>query len=242
MIKKILALALVFLMSVALFACTGTGEEETTDSGKINVESEGTSAQEGETGEEIESEFTYDDTKNPGDYQYVEKNDKIYVLSPSGALNLRTADYQKKTSVKSGTELQRVAVSTDGVWSKIIYAIDGENFELYVNNKYITLLADFDAGFEAVEKTLVLKTAGLKIHIAPEADEKWQEDVKIVGYYAADDEIKVLAENKTTGYYKVEFTAYGGVTAIGYISNNPEFFVGGETTTEAATEAATAGK
>ena len=167
---------------------------------------------------------SHNDTKNPGDYQYVEKNDKIYVLSPSGALNLRDADYQKKASVATGTELQRVAVSTDGVWSKIIYAIDGESFELYVNNKYITLLADFDAGFEAVEKTLIVKAAGIRIHIAPEADEKWQEDVKIIGWYTAGDEVKVLAENTTTGYYKVEFTAYGGVSQIGYILNNPEYF------------------
>ena len=226
-------------MSVALFACNDGNEEETTGNGTIDIEGNETTAEEGETGSEIESEFTYDDTKNPGDYQYVEKNDTIYVLAPSGALNLRTADYQKKTSVATGTALQRVAVSTDGVWSKIIYAIEGENFELYVNNKYTTLLADLDAGFVAGEKTLTVKAAGLKIHIAPEADEKWQEDVKIVGYYSADDTVKVLAENTTTGYYKVEFTAYGGATAIGYISNDPDFFVAPETPTEAPTEAAT---
>lgn len=229
-------------MSVALFACNEEPNEGETTDGTINIGGEETTAETGEEGSEIESEFNYDDTKNPGDYQYVEKNDTIYVLAPSGALNLRTADYQKKTSVKTGTALQRVAVSTDGVWSKIIYTIDNENLELYVNNKYTTLLADLDAGFVACEKTLTLKTAGLKIHIAPEADEKWQADVKIVGYYAADDEIKVLAENTETGYYKVEFTAYGGVTAIGYISNDPDFFVAPaatEAATETATEAAT---
>ena len=92
MIKKILALLLVLLLSVALFACNDS-EEETTDDGKIDIGGEETSGAEGETGSEVETDFVPDDTKNPGDYDFVEKNDKIYVLSPSGALNLRTADY-----------------------------------------------------------------------------------------------------------------------------------------------------
>ncbi len=229
MIKRLLAALLVLLMSVSLFACNNDGEEDT--SGEINIPGEETSdgeTNDGETGDEISTgDIVVDETKNPGEYQYVEKNDKIYVLAPGGALNLRTADYQKKTSVKNGTELQRTAVSTDGVWSRIAYEIDGEREDLYVNNKYITSLADLDAGFTKVEKTLI-SVGSLKIHIAPEKDEAWQSEIKIVGYYTADDEVKVIAENKTTGYYKVEFIAYGGATTVGYITNDASFFKAAE--------------
>ncbi len=226
MTRKLIALFSALLIAASFCACNGNGgEEDSTNDNNINIsgdeEPSGGDSTGGETGEDITS--PEDNTKNPGDLSYTDKNDKIYVLAPSGALNLRTADYEIKKSVETGTELSRIAISTDGVWSKIVY----EEETLYVNNKYITSLADLDAGFTAVEKTLV-SVGALKCHIAPEQDEAWQMDIKIVNWYEEGDEVKVVAENTTTGWYKVEFTAYGGATAYGYVVSDAKYYQGSE--------------
>ncbi len=218
MSRKFLAILSALLIAASLCACNNDGEEETTDN-IINIGGDETGS-ENESNDGTQITPPVIDGKNPGDYSYEEKNDKIYVLAPSGALNLRTGDYEIKTSVTTGTELKRIAISTDGVWSKILY--EGE--ELYVNNKYTTTLADLDDGFTAIEKTLV-SVGSLKIHIAPEEDYDWQIEVKIVGWFTEGEEIKVVAVNEETGYYKVEFTPYGSEeTAFGYITSNPKYF------------------
>ncbi len=234
MSRKLIAIFAALVIAASLCACNDVPEETTKDNTiEIPHESD-TGSDETETGD-IVVPPVIDDSNNPGDLEYTEKNDKIYVLAPSGALNLRTGDYVIKTSVKTGTELQRIALSTDGVWSKILY--EGE--ELYVNNKYTTMLSDLDEGFTAVEKTLV-SVGSLKIHIAPEEDYDWQIEVKIVGWYTEGEEIKVVAVNNETGYYKVEFTPYGSDdTAFGYITSNEKYFVNDEETTSAPAEETT---
>ncbi len=223
MSRKLLTIFAALLIAASLCACNGNGEEETTDGGRIEIPSEDTNdndetneTEESNTGNVIDPPVSED---NPGDLTYTEKNDKIYVLAPSGALNLRTADYDIKTSVITGTELSRIGISTDGVWSKIVF--EGET--LYVNNKYITGLAVLDAGFAPAGMTLI-SVGSLKCHIAPEEDEEWQADVKIVKWYEADDEIKVVGVNEETGWYKVEFTAYDGSAAYGYVVINDELY------------------
>ncbi len=223
--RKLLVILSALLIAASLSACNNEGEKITEDtSANItaeNTEKESTTEEEetNEDGSQVTPPAEVD-SKNPGEYTYDEVNDKIYVLAPSGALNLRTADYVIKTSVKTGTELQRTGVSTDGVWSRVSY----NDETLYVNNKYTTKLADLDAGFTAVEKTLV-SVGSLKIHIAPEEDFDWQIEVKIIGWFTEGDEVKVVAVNEETGYYKVEFTPYGSdTTTFGYVTSNEKYF------------------
>ncbi len=222
MSRKLLTIFAALVIAASLCACNNGNEEVTTDGGQIEISTEGTDdndetheTEESSTGDEIDPPVE----DNPGDLTYTEKNDKIYVLAPSGALNLRTADYEIKTSVITGTELSRIGISTDGIWSKIVF----EEETLYVNNKYITGLAVLDAGFSPAGMTLV-SVGSLKCHIAPEEDEAWQADVKIVKWYEAGDEIKVVGVNEETGWYKVEFTAYDGSEAYGYVVINDELY------------------
>ena len=60
----------------------------------------------------------------------------------------------------------------------------------------------------------------------------------IIGYFNEGDEIKVIAENATEGWYKVEFVAYGGETKTGYIASNAKYFVETQDETTAATDSA----
>ncbi len=199
MTRKLIAIFSALLIAASLCACTGeTGEGETTATPNIDISGNEDTSGDGETGNQIEGPVV--SGKNPGDYSYSEKNDKIYVLG--SALNLRTADYEAYKSVPEGTELQRTGISTDadGKWSRVSY----EGTTLYVSNKYITLLPELDAGFTAVEKTLTAAKS-LKCHIAPEDDMSWQSDVKIVKWYETGDTIKVVMENTEKGWYKVEF-------------------------------------
>ncbi len=220
MTRKLIAIFSALLIAASLCACNFGDTEETTDGNNIDISENETDPDANETDESGNEIPDVDvDDKNPGDLTYNEKNDKIYVLAPSGALNLRTAEYEIKTSVKSGAELSRIGLSTDGVWSKIVY--EGET--LYVNNKYTTSLKDLDAGFAPAGMTLI-SVGSLKCHIAPEEDEPWQSDVKIVKWYNGGDEIKVIASNETSGWYKVEFTAYDGSVAYGYVVINDELY------------------
>ena len=51
--------------------------------------------------------------------------------------------------------------------------------------------------------------------------------------FRSGEETKVIAENTETGWYKVEFVAYGGETMTGYIKSGADNFV---TETETTSE------
>ena len=222
MIKKILALVLVLLMSVALFACNNAGEEEATSDSKINVGEE--SAAEGETGAEVvtgpAAGTTADD---PGEYTYSQCNETVYVNNPGSAVTLRTETYEAKGSIAHGTSLQRIGVSTDteGYWSKVIY--NEETF--YVATKFLTTynINNIDEGFVAIDKIVVVndETGSLNIRNIPTF-----EGSAVIGWAIAGEQTKVVAENATTGWYKVEFTPYGSTEkAFGYIKSGADNFV-----------------
>ena len=217
MIKKILALLLVLLLSVALFACNET-EEDTTDDGKIDIETQDTNA-EGETGDEVETGSTSAEIGDPGEYNYSERNETVYVNNPDSAVTLRTADYEPKGSIAHGTELKRIGLSTDGAnyWSKVIY----EEQEYYVATKFLTTIKNPDEGFVEVSKTVQVndKTGSLNIRNIPAMEST------IIGYADAGKDIKVIAENTTTGWYKIEFVDVDGKTLTGYIASDAKYFV-----------------
>ncbi len=224
MSKKLLIILSALLVTASLYACNDIEDntDNTINNDHETTESESGSGNDGtnetETGDQIDPPDV-SDIKDPGEYSYIEKNDKIYVIGAN--LTLRTADYEPMGSVEVGTELQRIGISEgEGYWSKVLY----EDQELYVSNKYTTMLEDLDEGFTAVEKTLV-SVGSLKIHIAPEEDYDWQVDAKIIGWFTEGEEVKVVAVNEETGYYKVEFTPYGSnKTAFGYITSNEKYF------------------
>ena len=238
MIKKILALLLVLLLSVALFACADNEEEQTTGSGSINVEGTdddtSTETEGEETGSEIETNKAEVEIGDPGEYSYSECNETVYVNNPGSAVTLRTAAYEPKGSVAHGTELKRIGLSTDeaNYWSKVLYQ---EN-EYYVATKFLTTMQNPDAGFEEVSKTVVVneQTGSLKIRNIPT-----MESSTVIGYANAGKDVKVIAENTETGWYKIEFVNADGETVKGYIASDAKYFVSKKAETETGTEAGT---
>ncbi len=229
MIKKLLALLLVLILSVSLIACND-GEEETTDDGKINI-TEDTSDENDETGDEIETGSANEEIGDPGEYSYSECDQTVYVNNPGSAVTLRTADYEAKGSVAHGTELRRIGLSTDSAnyWSKVIY----EEQEYYIASKFLTTLKNADEGFVDVEKTVVVneQTGSLNIRNLPTF-----EGSAVIGWAEAGVEIKVVAENATTGWYKIEFVPYGSEeSTFGYIKSGADNFVQDEDATNAET-------
>ena len=220
--RKLLAIISALLITASLCACSN-GKEEGTD-GKIDISGQETNTDERETNEQGSQIKPPVDDKAPGELEYTAKDGKVYILHENGAVNLRNADGSVFKSFDNGTEFERIAVSKDGEWTKVKY----EDKEYYVVTSCITDLRDRDEGFAKVEKTLKLKTAALSIRMTPETTGR------VVGYYNEGDEVKVIAENTTTGWYKVEFTAYGGETTIGYVASDAKYYETDETT-EAAT-------
>ena len=223
--RKLLAIISALLISASLCACAENREEDTTDTNKIDISNNETGTGEKETDEQGSQINPPVVDKAPGELEYTAKDGKVYILHENGAVNLRNADGSVFKSFDNGTEFERIAVSKDGEWTKVKY----EDKEYYVVTSCITDLRDLDEGFAKVEKTLKLKTAALSIRMSPETTGR------VVGYYNEGDEVKVIAENTTTGWYKVEFTAYGGETTIGYVASDAKYYETDETTEETTT-------
>ena len=220
MTKKIIVIFTALLLTASFCACSGgKGNGETTaTSGTVNIETESGSNNESLTGTSSSSNSKIE-IDYPDAYDYDDVDETVYVISPVNLHDLE--DYDEKFSVVAGTSLKRVGISTssdknaDGYWSKVVY---GEK-TYYVASAYLTLLADPDAGFVAVEKTVVLKTAALNIRKLPEMGNN------IIGHFNEGDQIKVIAENTTDGWYKVEFVMVGETEkSVGYIASNAEYF------------------
>ena len=216
-IMSILALVLALSMAFAFTACndnTGDGEESTKGNQVIlpgDDTDDGT--QNGNGGGNTE-------VGNPGEYSYSDCNETVYVNNPDSAVTLRSAEYEAKGSVPHGTELKRIGLSTDeaNYWSKVTY--DGETY--YVASKFLTDIKDPDAGFVAVDKIVVVndETGSLNIRNLPTFNGS-----AIIGWALAGEETKVIAENTETGWYKIEFVAYGGEKMTGYIKSGADNFV-----------------
>ena len=173
---------------------------------------------------------------DPGEYEYTACNETVYVSS--SAATLRTADYEAKGSVAQGTALVRTGISkarTDvandeaGYWSKVTY--EGETY--YVASKLLTDIKDPNEGFVEVNKTVVVneKTGSLNIRSLPSTTGS-----EVIGYAIAGVEITVIAENTTSGWYKVQFVAYSGETMTGYIASDAKYFEGTEEESSSKTE------
>ncbi len=216
MTKKILAIILAALLIMSFAACTeNNGEEGNTSDNRIDINGSDDGTGSGETGDPIDGT---DNNEAPAELDYTSETGKVYILHENGAVNLRNGDGTIYKSFSNGTEFDKIAVSTDGEWVKVAVVEDGESKEYYVVSSCVTDLKDVNAGFTAVSKTLKLDTEGLTIRIAPNKNNR------PVGYYSEGDEVKVIAENAELGWYKVEFTAYGGATAYGFVASDADFY------------------
>lgn len=248
--KTKIAIILAALLIAASMTSCGNGKknDETTQSNKtdINIEasesgnkSENVTEGENETTSPSGNVTTPDKIGNPGEYSYttLETAEKIQVLSATGAATLRTADYAALTSVPNGTQLDRVGISNgaNGFWSQVVY--NGET--CYIASHLVTTILDLDDGFVDVNKTVTKNDGSLKVRVAPDVNSE------VIGYINAGQKVVVVAENTTTGWYKISFIPYGATEAtIGYIASNPEYYetevatTGATETTEVTEEAA----
>ena len=216
--KKIaIILAVLLALSICLIACnknqeeddetptkkpaevTTLGDEDNTTDGNGDTTTDGNeeTTTDGTQGGNIDVEKTYTFTD-------LEAPVNVYALKP---LNLREqpsfAEDVAKKSVNTGTELIKIAESNETdvdsndveyKWFKVKY----EDKEYYVKSTLVTSLADPDEDFVEVEKTLYAKGT-LKVRLVPSMENEE------VGYINLGDEVKIIAENTASGWFKIEF-------------------------------------
>ena len=104
-------------------------------------------------------------------------------------------------------------------------------------SKFITTMKNPTEGFVDVEKTVYIsgKTGSLNIRNIPSMEGY------IIGHALAGVAIKVVAENTTTEWYKIEFVNADGVKTTGYIASDAKYYdtAATENSTEAGTTAGT---
>ena len=212
--KKIaILLAVLLALSICLIACNKNQEEDdetptkkpeeitTVDNGN-NVEDNTTGNNEEATTDnnqngntDVEKTYTFTDLETPVN---------VYALK---ALNLRElpsfADGVAKKSVDTGTELVKIAESNETdvdsndveyKWFKVKF----EDKEYYVKSTLVTSLANPSEGFVEVEKTLYAKGT-LKVRPVPSMENEE------VGYVNLGEEVKIIAENTESGWFKIVF-------------------------------------
>ena len=211
-IISVVAIILVIALAATLAACNPTEPDPNEGGSQAELPSES------ESGSGNGGSTTIGD---PGEYSYTACNETVYVSS--SAATLRSAEYEACGSIAQGTALVRTGISNDeaGYWSRVTY--EGETY--YVASKLLTDIADPNEGFVDVNKTVVVneKTGSLNIRTLPTT-----KGSEIIGYAVAGTEITVLAENTTSGWYKIQFVAYSGETMTGYIAADAKYFEGAE--------------
>ena len=214
MTRKFIAIFAAILLTASLCACNDQPEKESDTGSKINIGTENTSdgsASETESVTEESDEITTEAVE----ITFTEQKDTVYVIHSSNQVHLRSepsmADGTAKGVVTNGTELSRIAISSDGAWSKVLY--DGN--EYYIGTSCVTTMKDLDAGFTATSKTLTL-AGSLYVRIAPSMDNE------AIDTLYKGDVVTVVAENTETGWYKVTFD--GTYASEGYIVSDAKYF------------------
>ena len=218
--KLAFLLAALLILSTCLVACAkddeadegaNTPAEVVTDENGNVVAPESTSAT---TTAPVEKTFTFTDLEQP-----------ISVFAIT-ALNLRAEpsfnDTVSKKAVNTGTELLKVAESTDFAvdsnniqykWFKVEY--DGQVY--YVKSTLVTAISNPDEGFVEVSKTLYA-TGSLKVRAVPSTEND------AVGYINAGDAISIVAENTETGWYKIVFEGKYTPNGEYYVVNTAKYW------------------
>ena len=205
--RKLIAILTALLLSASLCACGDKNPENDTQSGnKININTEAPAGNENESVENT-TEAT---TTEPVELVFSEKKDTVYVISSTNQVNLRSepvvTDATARLVVDNGAELQRIAISQDGSWSKVIYNGD----EYYIKSTYVTTLKDLNEGFTEVSKTLYLTVESLYVRIAPDMGNE------AIDTIYKGNKVEVVAENTESGWYKIKFA--GTYATEGYVA------------------------
>ncbi len=217
------ALIVAIILVASFAACNDSNNPNETDSSnQVDLPGDGTEdSDESDSGNTAPSEIG-----DPGEYSYNDCNETVYVNNPGSAVTLRSETYEDCGSIPHGTELKRTGLSTDDAnyWSEVVY--DGETY--YIASKFLTDIENPDDGFVAVDKIVIVneQTGSLRIRNLPTFVGS-----AVIGWAKAGEETKVIAENTETGWYKVEFTAYGGEKMTGYIKSGADNFVPDEDAT-----------
>ena len=240
--KLALLLAVLMIMSAMLVACSKKNkDDDIEDDNKTKdptiVDGETTDDENGsEDGTEDGTEKETDGYIEPTSFTFTECEEKtIYATT---IINIRKeasfANSVEKKSVVEGTALIKIAESnetakdSDGYdykWFKVRY----EDAEWCVKSTLTTTVENPDDGFVAVEKTLYLNTNGLSVRQFPNTENN------PVAYLSMGEEIKVIAENTESGWYKI---SYDGKYVKGefYIVSDAKYFSETPVSTESGAE------
>ena len=237
---KFFAIIMALILALSITACGNKNNEESTTGQKINIQedepkntqntTEETSNQNEETTAKVP---TVDRQSDPGEFTYVETNDTVYVINKINSVTFRSGSYAALGEFKNGTALERIAISEDGRWSKVIF----NGVEGYVATRNLTSHNPKDNNFEPCDLTLtVTKDKTVNVRISPEIptgiDTTDEDEVyfNVVAQIFEGFTFKVIAVDSELGWYKIEYAPAAGTLAEGYeyeffVKANSDYFV-----------------
>ena len=238
---KLISILMALLLAASFVACgNNDNTEESTTGQKINIQEEDTNKTQTTTeatpdqNEETTAKVpTVDRQSDPGEFTYVETNDTVYVINKINSVTFRSGSYAALGEFKNGTVLERIAVSEDGRWSKVIF----NGVEGYVATRNLTSHNPEDNNFEPCDLTLtVTKDKTVNVRISPEIpigiDTTDEDEVyfNVVAQIFEGFTFKVIAVDSELGWYKIDYTPADGVLAAGYeyeffVKANSDYFV-----------------
>ena len=137
---RFFAILAAVLVAASMASCGNGGKgETTTDKNNIHIESSShndktTNEETTEKKEETSQKGPQvDRTSDPGEFTYVSQNDTVYVINKINNLPFRSGTFEFLGEFKNGTALQRIGISEDGRWSKVVH----NGVEGYVAAQYI---------------------------------------------------------------------------------------------------------
>lgn len=222
--KKFLVIALALMMALALVACNDNNgsEDNTGDSGIIDLNPNGTTDQNGETPAGTGEEDTTEDLQTPSTEEFIEKEQTVFVVAD--VANIRSDTYVSESTfvAYASKDAEFKSVAYNSSWYKIEYVTKNENGESETLTCYLhkSTVCVKDTTEVVLEEPITLYIIAYALNVRSYYD--FEAEGNLMCTLKQGDEVTAIA--KGDGWYKIQLSDDAeGNPVFGFISANENY-------------------